>query len=298
MNSKRDQYSEPGDISQVDLERKILIRSSGLKVPEGKSREEAFSLLKARIASLENGNAIRHKPDARLIYWISSVAATLLLTLGVWQLLHKPQTKIIAERGSHREYKLPDGTVVTMNAESKITFTGKDFNSDRHLMLEGEAFFKVVQGNSFIISTRYADIKVLGTSFNVSARESAFKVSCITGRVSVSRKGVEIIINPGESASISDNGLVSFHDKNLNAVTGWINGEFYYENAPLSRIFKEMERQFNVNFVVLKMEEKYFTGSFTNKDLVIALDIICIPLGLKYEIGSDNKIFIRYNTLR
>ena len=71
------------------------------------------------------------------------------------------------------------------------------------------------------------------------------------------------------------------------------NGEFTFEDAPLNSVFMEIERQFNVKFASLKFSNKYFTGGFTNKNLVEALDIVCIPMGLTYEIGSNSKIIVR-----
>ena len=57
-------------------------------------------------------------------------------------------------------------------------------------------------------------------------------------------------------------------------------------------VFDEMERQFNVKFAGQNFGDRFFTGSITNKDLKEALDIVCIPLGLNYEIGNKGEIFI------
>jgi ferric-dicitrate binding protein FerR (iron transport regulator) len=58
--------------------------------------------------------------------------------------------------------------------------------------------------------------------------------------------------------------LSKFQDKKHTNVANWRNGEFYFENAPITEIFKEIERQFNVTFDLPKMKMKFFTGSFTN----------------------------------
>jgi len=44
--------------------------------------------------------------------------------------------------------------------------------------------------------------------------------------------------------------------------------------------------------VAQNLNNKFFTGSFTDRDLRAALDIICFPMGLDYEIGSNGKISI------
>jgi ferric-dicitrate binding protein FerR (iron transport regulator) len=200
---------------------------------------------------------------------------------------------VIAEKGQHTEYKLPDGSVVAMNAESKITFQKSNFSQNRLLTMDGEAFFDIRKGTTFTINTKLADIKILGTSFNVVSRENLFKVSCVTGKIQVTSGSQSLIIIPGESAILTNHELTKYPDKNIKLIANWRVGEFFFEDAPLNSVFKEIERQFNVNFVVTKMDEKFFTGSFSNKNLVNALDIVCIPMGLTYEIGSNSKIYIR-----
>ncbi|MCJ7447086.1 MAG: FecR family protein [Bacteroidales bacterium] len=194
------------------------------------------------------------------------------------------------------EYQLPDGSNVSLNADSKITYDRMHFNSDRHLKLEGEAFFDITQGNNFTISTSSGEIKVLGTSFNVFTRNNSFKVSCLTGKILVFTENQSIEIVPGESAELSGDGLISFRDNNLSSVTGWLNGEFSFVNASLVLVFEEIERQFNVKFAGQKIDNRYFTGGFTNKDLRTALEIVCPLMDLKYEIGNNGKIFISERT--
>ena len=154
-------------------------------------------------------------------------------------------------------------------------------------------FFEVTRGNPFHISTSNADITVLGTSFNVCSRGNLFKVSCITGKIKVNTATQSVEITPGESATLKGNDLISYPDKNSGTSAGWIRGEFYFENSSLDIIFKEIERQFNVKFVAKEMNEKHFTGSFTNNNLKDALEIVCIPMGLKYEIGNNGKILVQ-----
>jgi transmembrane sensor len=291
-------YPDGRDSEDKDLEQKILDRSATFRIPPGKSEKEAFVLLKSRIAE-ENSKS--YKPTkaiiTRLSFRISAAAAACLLLFGTWFLLIRSHNiEVVADRGTHVDYRLPDGTQVKINAGSKIVYNKHDFLKSRNIVLHGEAFFDVVKGNTFHISTVHGDIEVLGTSFNVYSRDNLFKVSCISGRISISSENQSVEITPGESAIFRGKDLISYHDNNLNSSTSWIKGEFYYENSPLNLIFNEMERQFNIKFVTTKMKEKYFTGSFTNNDLENALDIVCIPMGLKYEIGNNGKILIREKT--
>ncbi len=202
---------------------------------------------------------------------------------------------MIAEKGTHKEYRLPDGSIVNLNADSKISFIGRDFINNRHVSLNGEAFFDITKGSSFTISTSNGEIRVIGTSFNVNARDNSFIVSCITGKILVSVRNQSVTITPGESATLTGKGLISYTDSDMSRVTRWLDGEFIFVNSSLDLVFSELERQFNVKFAGINFKNKFFTGSFSNKDLQIALEIICIPMGLNYEIGSNGEIFVTEN---
>jgi transmembrane sensor len=294
---ENNRYSNGKNFRDMDLEDKVLSRSASFGIPPGKSKEEVLLSLKSRLTegniSIKRSGTITRS----LTFRIGSVAAASLLLVGIGFLLFRSNNnKVVADRGTHIYYRLPDGSHVTINADSRIIFNKREFTKNRRLILEGEAFFDVEKGSPFLISTENADIKVLGTSFNVYSRENLFKVSCISGKISVSAENQSVEVIPGESAALTGLNIVSYHDKNLSSSTSWIKGEFYFENSPLNLIFKEMERQFNIKFVATEMKEKYFTGSFTNIDLENALEIVCIPMGLKYEIGNNGKIFIREKT--
>jgi ferric-dicitrate binding protein FerR (iron transport regulator) len=287
------QNSNRHENDSLNIEKIILDRASKFRVPDSMSAKDSLSLLKLKIAENERNSVKRNPVRLRPLYLVSSIAAGLLLFVGVWQVLFKSvENQVIAERGTHSEYSLPDGSTVKLNADSKITWSEKNFSDDRHISLTGEAFFDVAIGDPFTISTKNGNIKVLGTSFNVYARDNSFKVSCFTGTVLVSSGNMSVIITSGESAETVGTDLRKYSDNNLSKTTGWLIGEFYYENTALNLVFEEIERQFSVKFVAQNLKNKLFTGSFTNRDLRSALDIICIPMGLDYEIGSNGKISI------
>ena len=293
MKKLNNNSSVRSEFDSLDFERKILERTSGFKVPVGRSAEDAMALLKEKIADKEKSQIKLKTGRTRSLYLISSIAAGLLLLLAIWQILLRPaEDKLVAGNGYHKEYKLPDGSKVSLNADSKITWSGKRFTNDRHINLTGEAFFDVEKGSPFTISANDVNIKVLDTSFNVYARDNSFKISCFTGKIMVSARNKSVIISPGESAELSGNDLNYYPDKNLDKTKSWLNGEFFYENICLINVFEEIERQFNVKFDVNDLKNEFFTGSFSNRDLRSALDIVCIPMGLNYEIGRNSNIFI------
>jgi transmembrane sensor len=282
------------EFNQLANGQEAFRRIARYKVPYLMTKEEALLQLKSKIAKANYSIEQPENNLARKLYWIGSIAASILLLFGIWQFwIRKPLTEIVTENAQQNDYKLPDGSNVFMNSGSKVSFNKSDFNKKRCLSFEGEAFFNISKGKPFIINTKCANIKILGTSFNVFARETFFKVSCLTGKILISSGNQSLVLLPGESSIFAGKTLVKFQDKNISTAGSWRNGEFFYENVALNIIFKEIERQFNVKFALPKIEDKFFTGSFSNKNLVNTLDIVCIPMGLTYEIGNDKKIFIR-----
>ena len=215
-----DQYSNTESPDSMETERLILDHVSRLRVPDGWSAEEALADLKTRIAEQEGKDHSPKKKDLRIVYWLCSIAAGLLILFAVWQIWFRPSlTQVIAEKGTHKEYRLPDGSIVNLNADSKISFIGRDFINNRHLSLNGEAFFDITKGSSFTISTSNGEIRVIGTSFNVNARDNSFIVSCITGKILVSVRNQSVTITPGESATLTGKGLISYTDSDMSRVT-------------------------------------------------------------------------------
>jgi transmembrane sensor len=291
------QQSNVFNFRNMDIEERIFVLSAGLRPPAGKSPQEALELFRSKIVKSPQKLHTRTASVRSLTFRISSVAAGIIVILGIWFLFRQEgNEKVIAERGNHLEHKLPDGSQVDINAGSTIRYDGKGFTAERKISLEGEAFFSVVKGSKFVVTTKQGEITVLGTSFNVFSRDNLFKVSCISGRVRVAANNTSVEIIPGENAELSEGKLVHREAKNMESSTSWMKGEFSYENSPLTQVFGEIERQFNVTFASGDLSDRYFTGTFTNKDLKNTLDIVCIPMGLTYAVGDKGKIYIEKKT--
>jgi len=283
------------EYSKMSIEGKILTRAGQFRVPSSRTKEEAFALLKERMLDMPKSRTVVFR---RIVRYTLATAASVALILGaVWIMrVGMPWQSVVAERGHRLDYRLPDGSSVTLNADTKITFRKPGFDRKRTLNLEGEAFFNVEKGSPFTVNTELGRILVLGTSFDVYSRDNVFRVSCFTGKVRVTNESRSIIITPGEMVVVENGILIKKGETDISSLSGWRMGEFGFENASLSHVFEEIERQFNVTFVLPGIQEKSFTGTITDRNLVDALDIVCIPMGLTYEIGSNSQIIIKYKT--
>lgn len=278
-----------GKFRGMATEEKILWLTQCLDVPEPVATEEALAELIKKAG--QPAESKKRTFTAKIRYFAAAAAAILVL-LSLWLFTSSGTMRVTAEKGEHLEYIMPDGSSVMLNADSRITFNPSRFNKKRKMYLDGEAFIKAEKGDKFLISTKNADISIVGTSFNVCSRNNYFTLSCIEGKVFVDSRQSSDSVSAGQSIYISGDLVEKKEDKDVLRTAEWRDGKFNFENKSLNFVLDEIERQFNVKFVARGTENRFFTGSFNNGNLTEALDIVCIPMGLSYEIEGKNKIII------
>jgi ferric-dicitrate binding protein FerR (iron transport regulator) len=278
------------DFRLLDTEGKIMQMAEGLAVPPGKNPD---LVLQSIINSEESVATKRTIKISRI--WFAAAAVCLLL-LGFYSVsVVLYNEKVHTGLAVQTTVNLPDGSLVSLNAGSKISWNDRKFTTNRQVKVEGEVYFDVKKGNPFSIKTGNGEVRILGTQLNVFSRGNTFWVSCITGKVAVSAQNNEVILMPGEIAELTGKGLVKSTIGNVEQTAAWKEGIFYFEDKPLVSIFGEIERQFNVQVQYNGDTKRSITVSFSNKKLEEALDVICIPMGLKYEVDNNNKVRITEN---
>ncbi|MGA6118497.1 FecR family protein [Sphingobacterium anhuiense] len=161
---------------------------------------------------------------------------------------------VITPKGGEYKIHLPDGTMVWMNADSKLEFNVAFSKHERHVKLQGEAYFEVKHLNNtpFIVETPKEKIRVLGTKFNVYAYLSEEKsiTSLTEGSVQVGSKDkVEkaVILKPGQQSVRSGN-KVNIQNFDVNEVLAWKNGEFMFNQVRLEEVTEALARWYDVEF--------------------------------------------------
>lgn len=211
------------------------------------------------------------------------------------------QKSYTCDNGKHQTLYLPDGSEVTLNAASQLSYYPFRWKLQRNLVLEGEAFFKVVKGQSFIVSSKLGNTEVIGTSFNIYSRNKYYRVFCQTGKVRVTNKqqDVELIIHPGEEAWIENNtGRVQKAD--AEQITAWTKNKFSFTSIPMNDVIYELELQYDVQIEYNTKDTKHlsYSGYFDKTSTVDStLDIVCQSFGLTfvklnkkhYKIHQSNK---------
>lgn len=256
------------------------------KVPEGKPTQQAWAELESKINSRNTERkviAFSWKP-------MVSVAAAAALIIGLVLGWPNEALKTVAcADGQTQVVTLPDASIATLNAGSTLSYSDH-WDEERTVELKGQAFFEVTKGSRFQVVTPSGVVEVLGTSFDVYSRDSDFKVACRTGRVRVSAGKQSVEIAPGFVAVLENNKLL-VGEFDLSQ-SDWRNGEFIYNQTQLSNVFEELSRQFNVRFQTPDFTGRLYTGRFSNKNLDEALQLVCLPMGLKYTLLNQNEIRI------
>ena len=161
------------------------------------------------------------------------------------------------------EVTLADGTEVTLNAGSRLTYPQVFKGKTREVQLQGEAYFKVHHDarHPFIVHAGGLSTKVLGTEFNVRAyAANTTHVTLLQGSVLISTATASKRIKPGEDAAFTGAALY-INKVETDAFTAWKEGEFYFDNESLLDIAKEIGRWYNVS-VIFQSPEKMHTRIF------------------------------------
>jgi hypothetical protein len=160
----------------------------------------------------------------------------------------------------NKDYKLTlnDGTMVTINANSKFIYPVKFVNSKRIVTLQGEAYFKVKhdEKHPFIVNTASISTRVLGTEFNLSAYSpSTIHVTLIKGSVLVEAKRLqqEIKLKPGQDAALYGHKLTA-STVDTDDYTQWKDGYFYFDNQPLIKILEVLGSWYNVDVDIMSRD--------------------------------------------
>jgi transmembrane sensor len=211
---------------------------------------------------------------------------------------------ISAEKQVVNEYLLPDGSVVALNSNSKLQFPGKFKNDVREVTISGEAFFDVVPDpeKPFIINAGNAQIKVLGTSFNVNAypENETVEVVVETGKVQVvcneklnTLEAGEILLNPGEKGILQNSlgKLEKTRNTDVNYLA-WKTHNLVFENTPLRDVVHNLNKTYYTEIQVegKHLENLALTAQFERKPVIFILNVIQITFGL--ELKQENDIYI------
>ncbi|MEN9335127.1 MAG: hypothetical protein RLZZ500_114 [Bacteroidota bacterium] len=228
----------------------------------------------------------REGAKVRPLYWKKAlqIAAVVTLFLGVgFTYLFLQDQEQIAVNGSTVTFNLPDQSKVMLHSGSEITYSERDWDNNRTLNLNGEAYFKVAKGKKFEVNTQEGTVTVLGTQFNVKARNNRIDVTCYEGKVKIQHQNKSIIITKGQTIAFANNNLIINHPTTA-LYPSWISKELQFEKVHPQDVLEELERHFNITINDIKLpSSELFTGHLPGDNPEIALQLFAASYHLKVK---------------
>lgn len=251
-----------------------------LAPPYKRSGTDVWAAIEERIDSAQAPAGLVRRVAFR---W--AVAASVAVLLGVLAMMGFSTERISTLKGEHATVRLPDGSEVTLNASSQLSYHPHWWRFSRRVGLSGEAFFKVTKGRTFTVGSGFVETTVLGTSFNVYARRGLVSVTCVTGSVGVSSGNAAEVLKPGEKVDWTEGAAAQRSIvASVQHVDGWARSEFYYHGERLEKVFEDISLQYGIEIAYEKgtyLDTFTYSGHF-NKDASPenVLNLVGKPFGL------------------
>lgn len=301
-------YSEQG---AAEFGRDVEGRWAVFADDRGFGYEQLLEKVNARIDMLETRPAQPKRVGRhRLVRYVAEAAAVIIFAFGL-SVLIPGRDKSITDtpemvevenpRGLRTTVTLPDGSEVTLNADSRIRYSREFAGDTRTVRLDGEAFFDVTRnGKPFVVEASSAKVTVLGTSFNIRAyeNEKLLTASLVEGSLKVDAGDCESILEPGKQVVLDKgSGRSSIEDMQAGRATGWMDGKLYFASMPFSEIANTLSRAFNVNISIgnPSLAEKTLTGRFENgENLEQILAVMRLSVAFRDRFDPENNTIIIY----
>ena len=191
-----------------------------------------------------------------------TAAALLVLAVGVGAAIAYKQSRDPIYQtgiGEQRILNLPDGSTVTLNADSRLEVRFSD--TERGIELsEGQALFKVARNAArpFVVRSGGTSVRAVGTQFDVNKKKTGTVVTVVEGKVAVTSSPrtemPDMLMTAGQQVTVSaapprahrptESPLPPpvIHAVKLENATAWTEGLLVFEAAPLDEVVQEFNR--------------------------------------------------------
>ena len=234
----------------------------------------------------------KNQPKIQWLKPLLRIASVVAIILSVYYYTSTLDSTTQTHFAEKTEVRLPDQTLVTLNAQSEVTFNKHNWKNKRDIYLDGEAFFDVEKGSEFNVITSIGTVTVLGTEFHVKNRAGFFETVCYEGSVKVVTDSETKILKPGDQFLSIDGNYIATEKEKYNRPS-WLQNESTFKSIPYKYVLDEFERQYQVSFDLKAIDgEKLYTGSFVHNNKELALKAITLPLNINFTV--KNNVIVLY----
>lgn len=292
-----------------DPEQKKMVDEAVIIIEAIKIKEDrtAIDPGKAESRLFERINQVNPRPTAplvplktrrKLLRWVAAAIILVTVGFGLYNFFQPGKPVIETNYAEIRKESLPDGSQVTLNANSEVTY-GRSWGKgkDREVWVKGEAFFQVEktpQKSRFVVHTGHFDIIVTGTEFNVVNRNKKTNVLLKEGSVIIrTSNGTETLMKPGDFVEFANDRLQKKPAKDIQ-VLAWKDRKFIFEKTPMKEVGTSIRDLYGVNvrFEDDVIASDSISGILPNDNLEVFLQ--SLETAQNYEIIKSNQdILIR-----
>ncbi|HVN48379.1 MAG TPA: FecR domain-containing protein [Bacteroidota bacterium] len=274
--------------------------------------DRGFQLLKEKIR-IYQPSFEWDKPQVERLFdfsskWLRISAASAFLVLfmasGLFYFWYRSHEIVWNEKktvmGEQAVVSLPDGTRITLNADSKLTYPARFVGQSREVYLQGEAYFEVqhLSDKPFVIHTENVSTIDLGTRFDIKAypAEKNITISLEQGSVKVLSKfnsaQQDIVLQPSQQMVYDKNcgkSLVGSFDSEK--ITGWKNNILIFEDEPIAEVLRSLERSYGVSFQIADTSvlHRSLRAHFHNESLATVVKSLEKATGLASKTIDDRS---------
>ena len=190
---------------------------------------------------------------------------------------------------------LPDGSFVTVNKGSSISYPSHFHGKTRQVTLSGEAFFNVKPNKEkpFVISVNDVTIAVVGTSFNVKSIDGNTEVIVETGVVKVTKDGKTVELKANEEMRVNTKDSVLGKERVTDQLYKYYRTkEFVCDDTPLWKLIEVINEAYHSHIVFgdPTLREMPITTTFNNESLEQVLNVISETFNIKVVKDGDTII--------
>ena len=271
-------------------------------------KDKAFENFRNRVESQKEIQSTSRRGFSLSALWRYAAVVAIIIAVGCisyWQgEVNVKDTfadiSVEAPLGSKTKLYLPDGTLVWLNAGSRMTYSQGFGVDNRKEELEGEGYFEVKRNEKipFFVKTKDLQLQVLGTKFNFRdyPEDHEVVVSLLEGKVGLNnllREEKEAVLSPDERAVLNKaNGLLTVESVTASNASQWTDGYLFFDEELLPDIAKELERSYNVKIHIANDSLKTFRfyGNFVRREQNIqeVLEALASTEKMQYKIEERN----------
>ena len=271
-------------------------------------KDKAFENFRNRVESQKEIQSTSRRGFSLSALWRYAAVVAIIIAVGCisyWQgEVNVKDTfadiSVEAPLGSKTKLYLPDGTLVWLNAGSRMTYSQGFGVDNRKVELEGEGYFEVKRNEKipFFVKTKDLQLQVLGTKFNFRdyPEDHEVVVSLLEGKVGLNnllREEKEAVLSPDERAVLNKaNGFLTVESVTASNASQWTDGYLFFDEELLSDIAKELERSYNVKIHIANDSLKTFRfyGNFVRREQNIqeVLEALATTEKMQYKIEERN----------